>query len=181
MLQQIETDAELSIPMAFPWFALRVKSRSEGLAARALEHRGYTCFSPTYSVRRRWADRVKELDLPLFPGYLFCQMDPERRLPVITAPGVMEVVSFGRTPQEIPVEQINAIRHILSMGIQAQPWPYLAVGQTVQIVNGPLAGVQGMLVEIKSENRLVLSVDILQRSVAVQIQDQFVGPLRRAC
>jgi len=108
-------------------------------------------------------------------------MDPERRLPVITAPGVMEVVSFGRTPQEIPVEQINAIRHILTMGIQAQPWPYLAVGQTVQIVNGPLAGVQGMLVEIKSENRLVLSVDILQRSVAVQIQDQFVSPLRRAC
>lgn len=160
------------------WYALRVKSRYENSVASHLQARGFESFSPVYKCRRRWSDRFKEIELPLFPGYVFCQFDPSNRLPILTVPGIVHVVGSGRTP--IPVEQteIEAIQTAVKSGLPRKPWPFLEVGQKVRLEHGPLCGVEGILVGFRGHQRLVLSVTLLQRSVAVQVDEAWVSPLR---
>src|SRR5215510_15621908 len=119
----------MSEPNIQPWYALRIRARHEKLIAGALWGKGYEVFLPLYRSRRRWSDRVKELDAPLFPGYLFCRFDVLRRLPILTTPGVIQVVGIGKKIVPVDDAEITAIQSIITSQLAAEPWPYLCVGQ----------------------------------------------------
>lgn len=161
----------------YPWFALRLRSNYERVTAAHLRERGYEEFAPSYKVEKRWSDRKKLIDKFLFPGYLFCRFDPNDRLPIVTAPGVVDVVGFGKSPQEIPDAEIDRVRRMVDSGLPIAPYPYVEVGQTVLIERGPLAGVEGILVEVKGKARLVVSINLLQRSVSAEIDHQSIRPI----
>ena len=160
------------------WYALQVQSRLASVASTVLRGKGYEEFLPVYCPRRRWSDRVKKIDLPLFPGYLFCKFDPQDRLvPVLTTPGVIGIVGAGRKPIPVPEEEIEAVRRVLLSGLAAQPWPFLGVGSRIYIESGPLAGIEGIVTNVDKVYRLVVSVTLLQRSVAVEIDRYWARPI----
>ncbi len=163
--------------LSYPWYALWVKSRYENTVASHLQARGYESFLPLYKCQRRWSDRFKEIELPLFPGYVFCQFNPLNRLPILSIPGVVHVVGVGRTPLPIDESEIAAIQAAIKSGLPSQPWPFLQVGHKVRIEYGPLCGVEGILLGFRGHQRLVLSVTLLQRSVAVQVDGSWVRPM----
>ena len=163
--------------LSYPWYALRVKSRYENTVATHLQGRGYESFLPVYKCQRRWSDRFKEIELPLFPGYVFCQFSPLNRLPILSIPGVVHVVGVGRTPIPIDESEIAAIQAAIKSGLPSQPWPFLQVGNRVRIEYGPLCGLEGILSGFRGHQRLVLSVTLLQRSIAVQVDAAWVQPL----
>jgi transcription antitermination factor NusG len=143
-----------------------------------LRGKGYEEFLPLYRSRRRWSDRVKELDLPLFPGYLFCRFDVhDRLLPILTTPGVISIVGAGKTPIAVPDEEIATVQAILRSGLPSRPWPCLTAGSKVLIERGPLAGIEGIALRVDKTFRLVVSVLLLQRSVAVEIERDWVRPI----
>ncbi len=162
---------------SLPWFAIRVRSRAEQLTGTALSGKGYEVFLPTYLECRRYSSCVKKVDAALFPGYLFCRLDVNRRLPVLSSAGVEHIVSLGGVPQPIEDSEIAAIRTVIESKLSTVPWPYLKAGNPVRIEFGPLAGLEGLVVSEKSGERLVLSVHLLQRSVAVEIERSWVRPL----
>jgi transcriptional antiterminator NusG len=161
-------------PSAQPWFGLQVRSGSEQLAAGALQGRGYSPFLPVYKVARKWSDRVKQVEAPLFPGYVFCRFDPRNRLPILKTPGVMRVVGIGKVPAPIEEDEIKAIRAVIEAGLPAQPWPFTHEGDRVEIIDGPLRGIEGMVGKCAHDGRLILSVTMLQRSVSVEIDPGWV-------
>lgn len=164
--------------MQLPWFAVHVRSNSERMVDTILREKGQETFLPVYRSRRRWFDRVVHLDLPLFPGYLFCRVDTQLRLPLLTTPGVVRIVGIGRTPEPVSEEAVSAVRAILNSSFAAEPWPFLRAGQWVRIERGPLAGIEGVLVKVKKLYRLVVSINLLQRSVAVEIDRDLVRPIQ---
>ena len=165
----------------FPWFALQVRTRHEAAVADQLSGQGYDRFLPLYKVRKRWSDRIKEVDAPLFPGYLFCRFNPHDRLPILKTPGVIQIVGFQSGPAAVDESEIRSIQSLVAAGVPHQPWPFLAAGDRVRIESGPLLGLEGILTEVRSSYRFVLSVTLLQRSVAVEIDSASVtavGPSR---
>jgi transcriptional antiterminator NusG len=162
-----------------PWFALQVRARQEASVGEQLKGQGYERFLPFYKLRKRWSDRIKEIEAPLFPGYLFCRFNPHNRLPILKTPGVIQIVGFNNTPAAVDEVEILSIQRLVSSGVQHQPCPFLAVGDRVRISAGPLVGLEGLLTDIKGSRRLVLSVSLLQRSVAVEIDSAFITPLAR--
>jgi transcription antitermination factor NusG len=160
-----------------PWYALRVRSRLEYTIATHLQGRDYEWFLPVYSCRRRWSDRIKEIELPLFPGYVFCRFDPLNRLPILSIPGVVNVVGVRRVPLPVDETEITALQSAAKWGLHRQPWPFLEIGQKVRIEYGPLCGVEGILLSFRGRCRLVLSLTLLQRSVAVEVDESWVQPL----
>jgi len=169
--------ATLWRPDNLSWYALQIRSKLGSLASATLCGKGYEAYLPLYRCGRRWSDRVKQLDLPLFPGYLFCRFDVCDRLPILTTPGVISVVGAGKTPVPVDEEEIEAIRAVLRSGLVAQPWPFLQVGSKVYIERGPLAGVEGIITNTRKVYRLVVSVNLLQRSVAVEIDREWARPI----
>jgi transcription antitermination factor NusG len=161
-----------------PWFAVQVRSRYESVAATLLSGKGYEWFLPTYWSRRQWSDRIKKIELPLFPGYLFCRFDPQGRLPILTIPGVISIVGIAKNPTPVDETEIASLRVLVKSGLPHQPWPYLQVGQRVRIEYGALYGLEGILLHFKGLHRIVLSVTLLQRSVAVEIDSAWVTALR---
>ncbi len=159
----------------WPWFAIMVRTGRERTSTLLLENAGYECFLPVSKFTRRWSDRMKEIEVPLFPGYLFCRMDPYNRLPVLMTPGVIQVVGAGKTLIPVEEEEIAAIQRVVKNGISTMPWPYLQVGHVARIEEGPLRGMTGIIVRIKSGMKLVLSVSLLQRSVAVEVDRSWLG------
>lgn len=159
------------------WFALRVKPRFEKTVATSARSKGYEEFLPLYQRRRRWSDRFQSVELPLFPGYVFCQLDPEFRLPILTIPGALHFIGIGRIPAPIEDEEIAALQTAMRCGLWAEPWPFLNVGQQVRLEEGPLAGLEGLLIEVRKKQRLIVSVTLLKRSVAVEIERDWVRPL----
>ncbi len=157
------------------WFALHVRPRHEKSVARTLHTKGYEEFLPLYRVKQRWSDRFKEVAKPLFPRYTFCRFDPNRRLPILQTPGVLEVVGFGQGPEPVDDPQIEAIQAIVKSGLPAQPIPSIQVGETVIVTEGPLRGLEGVLQRYRDLDRLVVSVTLLQRSVAVEIDRDWIG------
>lgn len=141
------------------------------------QNRGFEEFLPQYQCRNRWSDRVKSVDLPLFPGYLFCRLNPEHRLPLLTIPGVLHIVGIGKTPVPVEDGEIAAIQSAVRSGLSVEPWSFLEVGQRVRLEDGPLVGLEGILIEADQEQRLVVSVTLLGRSVAVAIDRHWVRPL----
>ena len=158
------------------WYALCVRPRYEKLAAMMLTNKGYETLLPLYKCRRRRPDRYKEIQLPMFPGYLFCQFDPNARLPILTTPGVLHVVGSGRAPISIDRAEMEAVRHLAQSQLRAEPHPYLEVGQKVYIQEGPLVGTVGILLAKKNSHRVIISVTLLRRAVAVEIDRDWARP-----
>lgn len=159
------------------WYALYVRSHFERTTEHCLKGKGYQAFSPFYQVLRKRADRTKKLELPLFPGYVFCSFDANKRLPVLTTPGVVTVVGGRNGPVPVEVSEIQSIRMVAESGCPVQPWPFLRQGQRVRIDAGPLSGTEGALLRVKDELRLVVSITLLQRSMAVVVDQDSVRPL----
>jgi transcription antitermination factor NusG len=169
-----ETETEFG-ERRYPWFALQVRARHEKNIGEMLRGKGYDPLLPLYKCRRRWSNRYKMLELPLFPGYLFCRFDVHNRLPILKTPGVIHVLGIARTPVPIDDAEIDAIRTIVGSGLQSQPWPFLQVGAKVRIEYGALCGLEGILLDFKGRHRLIVSVTLLQRSVAVEIDGACVS------
>jgi transcription antitermination factor NusG len=155
-----------------------VRSRKEGYVASQILGQGYECLLPTYKSVRKWSDRVKEVEQPLFPGYLFCRFDFQNRRPVITTPGVLQIVGYGRTAISVSDEEIQSLQLAVSSGMPKQPWPYLEVGQRVRVNYGTLSGLEGILVNVKGNHRVVLSVTLLQRSVAMEVETSWLSVVK---
>jgi transcription antitermination factor NusG len=168
------SDSDGLTPDLFPWFALQVRTRYEAGVADQLSRQGYDRFLPLYKLRKRWSDRIKEVDAPLFPGYLFCRFNPQDRLPILKTPGVIQIVGFKTGPAVVDEAEIRSIQTLVAAGVPNQPWPFLAAGDRVRIESGPLLGLEGILTEVRRSYRLVLSVTLLQRSVAVEIDSASV-------
>jgi transcription antitermination factor NusG len=161
------------------WFALRTRSNFERQCAFSLSQKGFETFLPSYRSRRRRWDRTVDLELPLFPGYLFCRFDFGHRLPILMSPGVVHIVGGGSIPEPVPEAEIATVRTIVESQLKAEPWPFLEIGQQVRITAGPLAGVEGILVSAKGRSRLVVSITLLQRSIAAEIDGTWVRPVAR--
>ena len=151
------------------WHALYTRHQHEKVTARLLTQRGFDILLPLYTASHRWKDRVKKLSLPLLPGYVFFRGGLDRRLDMLTTPGVVSLLRSGDQIAVIPEEEIQAVRQILESRIQAEPHPFLQCGDRVKVKFGPLAGIEGILVRKKDQFRLVLSVEALNRSIAVEI------------
>lgn len=156
------------------WFAVRVRSRCEKVVAVAARSRGFEDFLPLHRRRRLWSDRSKWVEAPLFPGYLFCRLNPADRFALLTIRGVMHFVGVGRIPEPVDEREILAIQHALRSDATVEPWPFLEVGQRVRLSSGPLEGLEGVLVETGEQRRVVIGVTILKRSVAVKIERHWV-------
>ena len=159
------------------WYALQIRPHFEKIVARHLQHKGYSEYLPLYKPRRRWSDRVKEKELPLFSGYTFCKFDVQQRLRILVVPGVLSIVGIGRTPTPIGDKEIASIERIVQSGLQYEPWPFAMAGQPVAVATGGLAGLEGIGAEVKADFRLVVSLPLLQRSVAVEIERDCVQPI----
>jgi len=168
---------EVCVGLAHRWFALCVKAGHEKIVATIAHNKGFEEFLPLHQSRRRWSDRIKSIEVPLFPGYVFCRLDPERRLPLLTIPGVMHLVGIGKIPAPIEDAEIETIQMALREGLFAEPWPFLEIGQRVRLESGPLAGLEGLLIKVRDQHRIVVSVSLLRRSVAVEIERDWVEPL----
>ena len=151
------------------WFALTTRSQHEKKAVEALDLRGFETFLPLYRARRQWSDRTKVIELPLFPGYIFSRFNAERRLRVVTSPNITSIVGVSKKPFPVADEEIQAIQAMVASGLPLEPWRYLEVGQRVRIEGGSLEGLTGILVQEKNSLRVVVNVNLLRRSVAVEI------------
>ena len=156
------------------WFALTVKPRHEKAVAEGLRGKGLEEFLPLYRARRMWSDRVKFVDLPLFPGYIFCRFECGDWLPVRATPGVRSIVGSGGRPSSVDDAEVAALQAVIGSGLRAEPWPYIHVGQLVRIACGCLSGVEGILIREKDPWRVVISVKLLQRAVAVEIDREMI-------
>ena len=174
----LETSSAHSV-QGLPWYALQCWVRKESLIVTQLETQGFDCFLPKYKSVREWSDRKKEVEQPLFPGYVFCRFEYSQRRPIVVTPGVLQVVGCGRTPMPVEQREIEAIQFAIAPEVPSQPWPYLAIGERVRIHTGKLSGLEGILVNFKGNHRVVLSVSLLQRSVALEVDLAWVTSLEK--
>jgi transcription antitermination factor NusG len=163
---------------ASAWWALYTQHQHEKAVAEMLSAKGFEVFLPLYDSMRRWKDRNKILSLPLFPCYVFVKGALNRRLQVVTTPGVHMILSKGDQFSIVPEDEIEAVRRIVDGHFRAEPHPFLKCGERVRVIRGPLQNVEGVLVRKKNLFRLVLSVDMLAQSVAVEIEASDVEPAR---
>lgn len=151
------------------WYAAYTCANHEKRVAKQLEERAVEHFLPVYGSIRRWKDRKVKLELPLFPGYVFVHLALRDRLRVLQTPGVARLVGFGGLPTALPDQEIDMMRSSLEKQLRLEPHPYLTAGRRVRLKSGPLAGLEGILVRRKGLLRLVLSLDLIQRSVTVEV------------
>lgn len=161
------------------WHALYTRHQHEKVVAQALSGKGFEVFLPLYSAVRRWKDRQKELSLPLFPSYVFIRDGLDRMLNIVTTPGVHALVGWGGRPAVVSQEEIEAVRRMVQSATRVEPHPYLKSGDWVRIKSGPLEGIRGILLRKKSVYRLVLSVEMLEKSVAVEVDVSAVERINR--
>jgi transcription antitermination factor NusG len=159
------------------WFALRVKSRHEKAVALAARGKGFEEFLPLYRWRQAWSDRSKWVEMPLFPGYVFCRLDPSCRLPLLTIPGVLNFVSLGKTPIPIDDAEIASVQAAVQSELVTEPCSFVDNGQRVRVERGPLAGTEGILIEAAERQQVVVNITILRRSIAVKVESHWVEPL----
>ncbi len=182
IIQVPESTAACTLPAEMAttrpqWYAIYTCANHEKKVAAELERRSVASFLPLYSSVRRWKDRRVRLDLPLFPGYVFVHLELRTRLRVLQVPGVARLVAFGGLPAALPDEQVEALRAGLHGQLRVQPHPYLAVGRRVKVVRGPFQGGEGILVRKKGIFRVILSLELLKRSVAIEVDTADVEPL----
>lgn len=174
------SDARLEAIKGARWYALRVRSNFERKVCFHLQCRDVEVFLPTYKERRRWSDRVKVVERPLFPGYLFCRTQTKQGPVVVTVPGVVGVVGNTGAPEPIPDGEIEAVQKMVASGEGLLPWPYLQVGQRVAIEHGALTGLEGVLLQVKSSFRVVVSIPLLQRSISAVVDRECIRPIGQA-
>jgi transcription antitermination factor NusG len=160
------------------WFAIRVRSRYETRVAADLKLKGYDEFLPMYDCVRRWADRAKTVEQPLFPGYLFCRFRVRERLPILKTTNVITIAGSGKTPIAVGDDEIDALKSVIRSGLPAMPWEHVTVGSKVYIERGPLAGLEGIALNVEKKFRLIVSVPLLQRAVAVEIDRSWARPVK---
>jgi transcription antitermination factor NusG len=175
-IQEINGDG--MVESESPWWALYTRHQHEKTVAQVLATKGFDVFLPLYDSVRRWKDRSKTVSLPLFPCYVFVRGGLSRRLHVLTTPGVHMILYSGERIAIIPNDQIDAVRRAVDSPCRVEPHPFLRCGETVRVTRGSLEGVRGVLVRKKSLDRLVISVEMLAQSVAVEIDAADVEPSR---
>jgi transcription antitermination factor NusG len=159
------------------WYAVYTCANHERSVSDQLMSRGVEHFLPQYESVRRWKDRKMRLHLPLFPGYVFVYLALQNRLRVLQVPGVVRLVGFDGHPVAVPEEEVARVRQFLNEGFQVEPHKYLQSGRRVRVKSGPLEGMEGIIVRRKNRSRLVLSFDLIQRSLAVEIGETDVAPV----
>jgi transcription antitermination factor NusG len=170
-------DANTPGERSLAWYALYTRHQHEKNVARALGGKGFEVFLPLYTAIHRWKDRDKKLSLPLFPCYVFLQNPSERWQSILVTPGVHSVVGFAKRPATIPSAEIESVRSVVGSCLKVEPHPFLKCGERVRLTAGPLVGLEGLLLRKKSLWKLVVSVEMLQRSVAVEIDTSMVEPI----
>jgi transcription antitermination factor NusG len=159
------------------WYALYTCPRHEKCVVQQIEERSIACFLPLYRSVRRWKDRRKELELALFPGYVFVRLALQDRFRVLQLPSAVRLVSFNGQPAILPEAEIEQLRERLSRSGHAEPHPYLRVGRRVRVCGGPMQGLEGIIVRRKDRCRVVFSLDLIMRSVAVEVDESDVEPV----
>lgn len=156
--------------MPAEWYAAYTKHHHEKTAAELLARKGFEVFLPLYRSAHRWKDRTKTVDLPLFPGYLFLRTDLMRKLDILRTAGVFWLVGNGDCACPVPETEIDAVRKIIESSSRFEPHPLLKTGDRVRIQSGPLTGIEGILIRVKGQYRVVLSVELLQKAVGVEVE-----------
>ncbi len=151
------------------WYAVYTRHQHEKTAADLLARKGFETFLPLYSATHRWKDRNKVLSLPLYPNYIFLHGGVERRIAILSTPGTIGLVEFAGHASRIPAAEIEAVRRVIESHLNVEPHPFLKCGDWVRVKSGPLGGIEGILVRKKNQDRLVLSVELLQKSVSVEV------------
>jgi transcription antitermination factor NusG len=164
-------DAELHSHMQPRWYAAYTRANHERRVAHELMERGVENFLPQYESLRKWKDRQVLLAMPLFPGYVFVYLALENRLAVLQVPGVSCIVGFAGKPAAIPGEEFERVRGLLGRGLRATPHPYLKAGRRVRVRSGPFAGLDGIIVRRNNRRRLVISLALIERSIAVELEE----------
>jgi len=159
------------------WYALRTRSRHEKIVRDQLLHQGIEPLLPTVKRLSQWKDRKKEVEVPLFSGYCFVRFNADQKLPVLKTVGVVDIVGGGQRPEPIPDEEITAIQTLMTSVLPYDPHPYLQEGMKVEVIRGPLQGVQGILLRKDKRHRLILGVRIIQQAAAVEINVGDVVPV----
>jgi transcription antitermination factor NusG len=165
------------------WYAAAVHSKHERAVQQLIADKGYETFVPWQTVLRRWSDRQKRIEQPLFPGYVFCRLRvaggrlAAQPAPVVTTPGVLRMIGAGGVPLPIEDHEMASLQAVQESGLRNTSWPYLREGQRVELVDGPLRGTQGFLSSVREEDHLVISVTLLQRSIAVRVRRDWIRPL----
>ena len=159
-----------STAQSHSWFALYTRHRHEKAVAQQISEKGLEAFLPLYKTAHRWKDRVKQLFLPLFPNYVFVLACPSQRGTVLSTPGVYDFVRLSGVPAPIPTEEIDAVRRVVQQSLNAEPHPFLKTGDRVRVKSGPLEGLEGILIRKKNFYRLILSVELLMKSISVEVE-----------
>ena len=160
------------------WFAVHTRSRHEKIVARQFEEKRIEAYLPLREEMRRWQDRWKKVELPLFSGYVFAQyFTPYERISILRTPGVVRIVGFGHQDEPVPVEEIESLLRVLEVDANVHRHCYLRVGQRVRVISGAMAGVEGILARVKKSDRLVININAIQQAVAVEISGYDVLPL----
>jgi transcription antitermination factor NusG len=159
------------------WYALTVPYQHERQTEKALQSKGWETLVPLYRSRRQWSDRTKDVEMPLFAGYVLCHFNLTDRIHVLDTPGVSTIVGFGDGPAALEVSEIATIQRIVSSNLPLAPWPYLKAGDRVRVEHGPMRGQEGTLVRTNDSMHLVINIDGLQRSIAVHVGREAVVPV----
>jgi transcription antitermination factor NusG len=160
------------------WYAVYTRANHERRVAGQLRERGVENFLPQYESVRKWKDRRVRLLMPLFPGYVFVHLALQDRLLVLEVPGVAWLVSFAGRPVAVPEEEFARIRGFLNQGLCAKPHPYLKAGRRVRVRSGPLEGMEGIVVRRKNGSRLVISLELIERAMAVDVEESSLEEVR---
>jgi|SRR5690348_269802 len=158
------------------WYAVHTRSRHEKAAFRQLRLREIETYLPLYRATHRWRNGDHDVSMPLFPGYTFVRIAMSDRLKVLKVPGVVRLVGFNGVPAPLDDYEIDDVRRALNFGVKAAPHPYLTEGRRVRITAGPLAGHEGILVRKKGVLRVVISIDMIQRSILVDLDARELEP-----
>lgn len=173
----MSTEATSHKTTGLHWYALRTRSRHEKVVRDQLMHQGIEPLLPTVKRLSQWKDRKKEVEVPLFSGYCFVRFHSDQKMPVLKTAGVVDIVGGGHRPEPIPDEEITAIQTLMTSVLPYDPHPYLLEGMKVEVVRGPLQGVQGILLRKDKRHRLILGVRIIQQAAAVEINVGDVVPV----
>jgi len=160
------------------WIAIYTKPRHEKTTAAALEEKGFETYLPIVRERRKWSDRKKWVDLPLFKSYMFVRCKPKNGLFVLQTPGVVKLIKFGGDIAIVHPETIKALRLMIEGGYNPTPIDFFIVGDKVEVQEGPMKGIEGEVVRVDKDDRLVVRVDAIQHSVSVQINRGFLKPIK---
>jgi transcriptional antiterminator RfaH len=168
----------LSLATHSCWYAIQVRARQEIRVSEALRAKGYETFVPLYQLKKKWSDRNKICELPLFPSYTFCRFDPQIKFSIISTPGVTRIVGFGTKPIPVEDSEIESLKIVSDSGVMCLPHPFFKAGERVEVVEGPLAGVKGVVLSVGRKSRIVISVELVHSSAVVEV-DQWSIALRK--